>query len=54
MNKETFEFDDEPIKEALAGVSLTEPAVMRFIRETIEEGIADTRQRASSVIDHRQ
>lgn len=54
MNDETFEFDDEPVKEALAGVSLTEPAVMRFIREMIEEGIADTRQKASHAIDHRQ
>ena len=54
MNNETYQFDDEPIKETLAGVSLSEPAVMKFIREMIQEGIADTRQRASLAIDHRQ
>jgi anti-sigma regulatory factor (Ser/Thr protein kinase) len=53
MNTETFNFDDEPIKETLAGVSLTEPAVMKFIREMIREGINDTRQRASLAIDPR-
>ena len=47
MNEETFIFDDEPIKEILADVPLSDPAVMKFIRETIQTGIADTRQPAS-------
>ena len=40
VNTETFEFDDEPIKEQLEGVPLSEPAVLRFIREYLEDGIA--------------
>lgn len=44
MNNQTFVFDDEPIKETLDGVSLTEPSVMKFIREMLQEGIAATRQ----------
>ena len=46
-NEETFVFDDEPIKEILADVPLSDPAVMKFIRETIQAGIADARQPAS-------
>lgn len=39
VNEASFHFDDEPIKETLDGVPLSEPAVMRFIREMINEGI---------------
>ncbi len=34
-----FVFDDEPIKKELDGISLTEPAVINFLREYIEVGI---------------
>ncbi len=44
MNKKAFIFDDEPIKETLGGVSLTEPAVLKCIREMLEEGLRDVRQ----------
>ena len=37
-----FLFDDEPIKKELEGISLTEPVVLSFIRETLEEGIKNT------------
>jgi len=40
VNTEMFEFDDEPIKEQLDGVPLSEPAVLCFIREYLEDGIA--------------
>ncbi len=39
MDDRHFVFDDEPIKETLDGIPLTEPAVMKFIRETLEEGV---------------
>ncbi len=39
----SFVFDDEPIKETLDGVPLTEPAVMKFIRELLESGIHEAR-----------
>jgi anti-sigma regulatory factor (Ser/Thr protein kinase) len=35
-----FTFDDGPIKEELGDVPLTEPAVLTFLREMLEEGIA--------------
>lgn len=44
VNEETFVFDDKIIKEALKGVSLTEPAVIKFIRDALNEGINDVRQ----------
>jgi hypothetical protein len=36
--KETFEFDTRMIKATLDGVAITEPSVMGFIREYLEEG----------------
>lgn len=35
-----FEFDDQPVKQALEGVPLYEPAVLAYVRNMIEEGIA--------------
>lgn len=35
---ETFEFDTRIIKDTLDGVAITEPAVMVFIRDYLEEG----------------
>lgn len=39
-----FVFDDKPIKQTLDGISLSEPAVMKFIREMLETGIQEARQ----------
>ncbi len=39
INDQSFIFDDQPIKEELSGVPLSEPAVMRFIRSYLEEGL---------------
>lgn len=39
-----FVFDDEPIKQTLEGISLSEPAVMKFIRQSLSEGIKEVRQ----------
>jgi anti-sigma regulatory factor (Ser/Thr protein kinase) len=50
VDQNHFAFDDQPIKETLDGVSLSEPAVMKFIREIIDEGIQDVRQKVSSTI----
>jgi anti-sigma regulatory factor (Ser/Thr protein kinase) len=36
-----FLFDDQPIKEALMGIPLTEPDVLAYLRSTIEEGVAE-------------
>ncbi len=44
VNEETFVFDDKVIKEELKGVSLTEPAVIKFIRDALNEGINDVHQ----------
>jgi len=38
-----FEFDDQPIKDALQDVPLTEPSVLAFIRGILEEGISGVR-----------
>lgn len=39
MDDRHYIFDDEPIKQTLDGIPLTEPAVIKFIRESLEEGI---------------
>jgi hypothetical protein len=36
---DTFLFDDRPIKEELGDVPFTEPAVLSFLREYIEQGV---------------
>ena len=40
----TFEFDDQPVKNALQDVPLTHPDVIAFIRSSLEEGIAQARK----------
>ena len=44
FNGYAFIFDDKPIKEAIEGVPLSEPAVMKFIREMLESGIQEARE----------
>lgn len=39
-----FEFDDRPLKETVDGLPLTHPAVISYVRTTLENGIADTRK----------
>lgn len=51
INDNTFVFDDEPIKETLDGVPLSEPAVMKFIREALQMGIEDVRQQAKIAVN---
>lgn len=40
----TFVFDSQPVREALDGVSMTDPAILAYIRSMIEEGIASASQ----------
>ena len=39
-----FTFDDEPIKAELEGIPLTEPSILTFIRELLEQGIRSVQQ----------
>lgn len=41
VDGQTFLFDDQPVKEALEGVPLSNPAVLGYLRETLEAGIRD-------------
>ena len=43
MPEEKFVFDTQPIMAELGDMSLTEPAVLAFIREYIESGVARVR-----------
>lgn len=45
VNDAVFEFDSLPIVQELGDVSLTEPSILAFVREMLQEGIADVRQR---------
>ena len=44
VNGKTFHFDSQPIREELGDVPLTEPSILRFVREMLQEGIADVQQ----------
>lgn len=46
-NEGCFLFDDQPIKETIEGISLTEPAILKFIREMISSGIQEARRKGS-------
>lgn len=39
MDNQGFEFDDAMLKKELEGIPLTEPAVLNYLRQTLEEGI---------------
>lgn len=41
---ETFEFDDQPVKETIEGVPLSHPDVLAYLRESMDEGIAETKK----------
>lgn len=40
VNENSFILDDEPIKTELAGVPLTEPSILSFLRKEIVSGVA--------------
>jgi hypothetical protein len=42
--EQEFIFNDEPIKTELAGIPLTEPAVLTFIRTSLTEGVETIQQ----------
>jgi hypothetical protein len=42
--EQAFIFDDEPIKTELAGIPLTEPAVLKYIKTLLSEGIETIQQ----------
>lgn len=42
VDERIFELDDAPIKAELEGISLTEPDVLNYLRQTIETGILET------------
>jgi len=40
VNGQIFTFDDQPLKEAVDGMPLSDPAILGYIRGTLEDGIA--------------
>lgn len=47
VNDAVFEFDSLPIMQELGDVSLTEPSILAFVRQMLQDGIADVRQRTT-------
>ncbi len=41
QNGTEFNFDDGPVKQELGDVSLTEPGILKYLRETLQEGVND-------------
>jgi Histidine kinase-, DNA gyrase B-, and HSP90-like ATPase len=50
-NQETFEFNDEPVKEILADLPLSHPDVIAYLRETLEEGLGAAQKCLEPVIN---
>jgi hypothetical protein len=42
-----FAFDDAPVKQCLEGLPMTEPAVLAYLRETIQSGLSEIRPAGS-------
>ncbi len=43
VNEEVFYFDDQPIKKELDGIPLSDPGILGFIREYLDEGVNSVR-----------
>jgi len=43
-SERVFEFDNAPIKETLAGIPLSHPEVITYLRHSLEEGFAEARK----------
>jgi hypothetical protein len=41
VNGDEFVFDDQPIKDELGELPLTEPEILSFVRETLQQGVAN-------------
>jgi anti-sigma regulatory factor (Ser/Thr protein kinase) len=48
VDDRTFQFDDQPVKEVLDGLPLSDPTVLGYLRDTFETGIAEASGRALS------
>ena len=46
VDGQAFVFDDEPIKQELGDIPLTDPLILRFIRETLQDGVRHVQQAA--------
>lgn len=49
-NQSVFEFDDEPIKNTLQDIPLSEPEVLSYLRQELEQGINQLKIQAASQI----
>jgi hypothetical protein len=47
-NQSVFEFDDEPIKNTLQDIPLSEPEVLSYLRQELEQGIHQLMIQAAS------
>ncbi len=48
VDGQEYEFDDAPVKAALGDVPLSEPAVLGYLRDALESGIAEARAAAQA------
>ena len=50
-NQNVFDFDDQPIKDELEGISFSEPDILTFLREYITGGIESVQYKQEKVIN---
>lgn len=44
LGEDSFEFDDQPVKDTLQGLPLSHPDVLAYLRSCLEDGLRDTRK----------
>jgi len=49
FNARVFEFDSEPVREVLGDVPMTEPSILAYIRNMIQDGIREAQAITTSV-----
>lgn len=52
-NGTQFTFDDQPIKNELGDIPLTEPSILAFLRQTLEEGIGHVQRAITEAESYR-
>jgi hypothetical protein len=41
LNANCFEFDDEPVKQEIGDLPLTDPAILAYLRQSLEDGVEE-------------
>jgi hypothetical protein len=49
VNDQKFDFDDQPIKDTLDGVPLTEPDILAYLRQLLQDGVSEIKLESETI-----